>query len=70
MRADGSVADEHRAHGDDVGELRSVGVPLPDLLDQQVEEVAEVYALKFRPSPDAIYNLSFLPPRAERTVSA
>jgi ABC-type nitrate/sulfonate/bicarbonate transport system substrate-binding protein len=51
-----------RSHG--IGDIRKL------LLDQQVEEVAEVYALKFRPSPDAVYNLSFLPPRAERTVAA
>jgi ABC-type nitrate/sulfonate/bicarbonate transport system substrate-binding protein len=51
-----------RSHG--IGDIRKL------LLDQQVEEVAEVYGLKFRPSPDAVYNLSFLPPRAERTVAA
>lgn len=40
------------------------------VLDQQVDEVTDVYGLKFRPSADAIYNLAFLPPRAERLVRA
>ena len=56
------AAPDTRAHG--IGDIRKL------TLDQQVEEVAEVYGLKFRPSADAIYNLSFLPPRSERVLPA
>ena len=39
-------------------------------LEQQVEEVAEVYGLKVRPSADGVFNRSMLPARAERMVRA
>lgn len=40
------------------------------LLEQQVDEVVEVFGLKSRPSADAIFNRSMLPPQSERMVKA
>ena len=39
-------------------------------LDTQVDDVARAFALKTPPSSDAIFNSSFLPPRAERQMPA
>lgn len=39
-------------------------------LDTQVEDVARAFSLKTPPSSDAIFNSSFLPPRAERQMPA
>jgi ABC-type nitrate/sulfonate/bicarbonate transport system substrate-binding protein len=51
-----------RGHG--VGDVRKL------LIEQQVDEVYEVFGLKSRPSADAIFNRSFLPIRSEREVKA
>lgn len=51
-----------RSHG--LGDVRKL------LIEQQVDEVVNVFGLKNRPSADAIYNLGFLPPRSEREVKA
>lgn len=56
------AAPDTRAHG--VGAIRKL------LLEQQVDEVAEVFGLKTRPSADAIFNGSMLPARSERMVKA
>ncbi|MBO9679287.1 MAG: ABC transporter substrate-binding protein [Acidovorax sp.] len=40
------------------------------VLEQQVDEVVEVFGLKQRPPADAIFNRSMLPPLAERMVKA
>ena len=50
------------SHG--LGDIRKL------TLEQQVDEVAEVFALKHKPSADAIFNSSMLPARAERTIRA
>ena len=50
------------AHG--LGDIRKL------TLEQQVDEVAEVFGLKTRPSADAIFNSSMLPARSERTIKA
>ncbi|WP_046111741.1 ABC transporter substrate-binding protein [Aquincola tertiaricarbonis] len=42
----------------------------PELVRQQVAEVSQTFALKQVPNADALYNLSFLPPKAERTMKA
>ncbi len=39
-------------------------------VEKQVAEVTETFALKTRPNADAVYNLAFLPPKAERMVKA
>jgi ABC-type nitrate/sulfonate/bicarbonate transport system substrate-binding protein len=39
-------------------------------VEQQVAEVTESFGLKAKPNADAVYNLAFLPPRAERMVKA
>lgn len=39
-------------------------------LDNQVDDVARAFGLKTPPSSDLIFNSSFLPPRAERTLPA
>ncbi len=49
-----------RGHG--LGDIRKI------LIEQQVDEVVDVFGLKARPSADAIFNLGFLPPKAERMV--
>jgi len=51
-----------RSHG--LGDIRKLTI------EKQVDEVVEVFGLKNRPSADAIFNGSFLPPRAEREVKA
>jgi hypothetical protein len=35
-----------------------------------VAEVSETFGLKSKPDAAAVYNLSFLPPKAERMVKA
>jgi ABC-type nitrate/sulfonate/bicarbonate transport system substrate-binding protein len=56
------AAADTRSHG--IGDMRKL------TLEQQVDEVTEVFALKNRPSADAIFNRSFLPPRPEREAKA
>jgi len=56
------AAADTRSHG--LGDIRKL------LLEQQVDEVAEVFALKAKPSADAIFNTSMLPPRSERITKA
>ena len=56
------AAADTRSHG--LGDVRRLFV------EQQVDEVTEVFGLKTRPSADAVYNLAFLPPKAERMVKA
>jgi nitrogen regulatory protein PII len=51
-----------REHG--VGDVRKAFV------EQQVAEVSDTFALKSKPDAAAVYNLSFLPPKAERMVKA
>jgi len=55
-------AADTRAHG--LGDIKKL------MLEQQVDEVAEVFGLKTRPSADAIFNSSMLPARAERNIKA
>lgn len=55
-------APDTATHG--LGDIRKL------LLEQQVDEVAEVFGLKNRPAADGLYNLSMLPPKAERMVKA
>ncbi|MEF7613723.1 ABC transporter substrate-binding protein [Aquincola sp. MAHUQ-54] len=56
------TAADTRAHG--LGDVR------PELVAQQVAEVSQTFGLKQAPSADGIYNLSFLPPKAERLLKA
>ena len=56
------TAPDTRSHG--LGDIRKI------LIEQQVDDVSEAFALKTRPSADAIYHLGFLPPKAERMVKA
>jgi len=51
-----------REHG--VGDVRK------GFVEQQVAEVSETFGLKAKPDAAAVYNLSFLPPKAERMVKA
>jgi len=51
-----------RGHG--LGDIRKL------LVEQQLDEVAEVYGLKARPGADGLFNLSMLPARAERMLKA
>lgn len=51
-----------RGHG--LGDIRKL------LLEQQVDEVAEVFGLRNKPSADAIFNSSMLPARNERSIPA
>jgi ABC-type nitrate/sulfonate/bicarbonate transport system substrate-binding protein len=53
-------ASDTASHG--LGDIRKL------VLEQQVDEVAEVFNLKRKPSADAIFNSSMLPARAERTI--
>ncbi len=53
-------ATDTRGHG--LGDIRKL------LLEQQVDEVVDVYGLKSRPSADGLFNLSMLPPKADRMV--
>ncbi|MCJ0764455.1 ABC transporter substrate-binding protein [Variovorax terrae] len=55
-------APDTRSHG--LGDIRKL------YLEQQVDEVVEVFGLKSRPSADGIFNLSMLPHRAERMLKA
>lgn len=55
-------AADTQGHG--LGDIRKL------YLEQQVDEVVEVFNLKARPAADGIFNLSMLPPRAERMVKA
>jgi len=56
------AAPDTLSHG--LGDVRKL------LIERQVDEVVQVYGLKSKPSADAIYNLSFLPPKREREVKA
>jgi len=56
------AAPDTRSHG--VGDIRKL------TLEQQVDEVAEVFGLKTKPSADAIFNSAMLPARSERMVKA
>jgi NitT/TauT family transport system substrate-binding protein len=51
---------------------RSIGLGAINKLDleNQVDDVAAAFALKNKPSPDLIFNSSFLPPRSERQPRA
>lgn len=51
-----------REHG--LGDVKKAFV------EQQVAEVTDTFALKTKPNADAVYNLRFLPPKAERMVKA
>lgn len=55
-------AGDTRSHG--LGDIRKL------LLEQQVDEVVEVFGLKNRPSADALFNLTMLPAKAERIIKA
>jgi ABC-type nitrate/sulfonate/bicarbonate transport system substrate-binding protein len=55
-------APDTRGHG--LGDIRKL------VLEQQVDEVVEVFGLKAKPSADGLFNLSMLPPKAERMVKA
>ncbi len=55
-------AADTRSHG--LGDIRKL------LLEQQVDEVVEVFGLKNRPSADALFNLAMLPAKAERIIKA
>jgi ABC-type nitrate/sulfonate/bicarbonate transport system substrate-binding protein len=56
------AAADTRSHG--LGDVRR------DFAQAQIDEVADVFALKAKPALDAVYNLSFLPPKAERMVKS
>ena len=56
------AAPDTRSHG--IGDIRKL------TLEQQVDEVAEVFGLKTKPSADAIFNSAMLPTRSERMVKA
>jgi ABC-type nitrate/sulfonate/bicarbonate transport system substrate-binding protein len=57
-----------------VGAADTAGHGLGDIrkltLEQQVDEVAEVFGLRRKPSADALFNGSMLPARAERSIKA
>ena len=57
-----------------VGAADTAGHGLGDIrkftLEQQVDEVAEVFGLQRKPSADALFNGSMLPARAERSIKA
>jgi len=55
-------ASDTRGHG--LGDIRKL------YLEQQVDEVIDTFSLKSRPGADSIFNLSMLPPKAERMVKA
>ncbi len=55
-------AADTRGHG--LGDIRKIFV------DQQLDEVVDVYGLKTKPGADTLFNLSMLPPKAERMVKA
>ncbi|CAN5474569.1 ABC transporter substrate-binding protein [soil metagenome] len=54
------TAADTRTHG--VGAVRA------ELVQQQVDQVSEIFGLKTKPDASQIYNLSFMPPLAERMV--
>jgi len=54
-------AADTRGHG--LGDIHKL------TLEQQVDEVADVFGLKVKPSSDAIFNTSMLPSRNERMIS-
>lgn len=56
------AAADTQSHG--LGDIRKL------LLEQQVDEVTEVYGLKARVPADGIFNPSMLPPKADRLVKA
>ena len=56
------AAPDTRGHG--LGDIR------PGVLDQQVRQVVEAFGLGARPATAALFNRSFLPPRAQRDVKA
>lgn len=49
-------------HGHGLGDIRKL------VLEQQLDEVIDVYGLKTRPALDSLFNLSMLPTKAERVV--
>lgn len=51
-----------RGHG--LGDIRKL------LVEQQVDEIVDVYGLKAKPSADGLFNMSMLPPKADRMVKA
>ncbi|WP_418129247.1 ABC transporter substrate-binding protein [Variovorax sp. 375MFSha3.1] len=53
-------APDTQGHG--LGDIRKL------TLEQQVDEVADVFGLKVKPASDAIFNTSMLPSRSERTL--
>ena len=57
-----------------VGASDTVGHGLGDIrklyLEQQVDDVVDAFGLKVRPSADGIYNLSMLPPKAQRLLKS
>ena len=55
-------APDTRGHG--LGDIRKL------LVEQQVDEVVDVYGLKAKPSADGLFNMSMLPPKADRMVKA
>lgn len=55
------AAADTRVHG--LGDVRK------DFAQQQIDEVVEVFGLKARPALDAVWNLAFLPPKAQRMVT-
>lgn len=55
-------AADTKSHG--LGDIRKL------YLEQQVDDVVEVYGLKSRPSADGVFNLSMLPPKSERMPKA
>lgn len=56
------AAADTRSHG--LGDVRKY------LLEQQVDQVAEVFGLKTRPSADGVFNRAMLPSAAERALKA
>ena len=56
------AAADTRGHG--------LGDVLKRTLEQQIDQLSEVYQLKLRPSADGLFHRGFLPPLAARTISA
>lgn len=56
------IGPDAREHG--LGDVRKA------FAEQQLAEVADTFGLKSRPKLDAVYDLSFLPPKAERLPKA
>ena len=55
-------APDTRSHG--------LGDILKRTLESQIDEVAEVFGLKAKPSADAVFHRAFLPPVADRILKA